>query len=248
MAPRSWRTEALVISLSPFGEGHRSARILTPENGLLYAAVFGGSKSRLRGLVSPWQTGTAWLYTDPVKKTVKITDFDVHFWRQGIRENLVRSWCASLCTELITRSHGNTDWVLVNAFLDGIAVSDEDECRRGLLRFLWRVLLGAGLCPDCACCTRCGAGTNEESAVLYYSPYEDALVCAHCVRQEESRFPLSREARHYLDSIVQKRPSEVRALPLGTDAYSELRSFLFFLLSRMVDGPLKTLETGEGIL
>jgi len=163
MANRSWSTEALVLSLSSFGEGHREAHLLTRENGLVRAAVFGGAKSKLRALVSPYQSGTVWLYTDPVKKSTRITDFDVVSWRPGIRENLIRSWCAAFCSEVITRSHGIADWRLVNAYLDGIAVSDEDECRRGTLRFVWRILESAGLCPDLTLCTRCGCGLFRDA-------------------------------------------------------------------------------------
>lgn len=248
MPNRSWSTEAVVLSLTSFGEGHREALLLTPEHGLVRAAVFGGAKSKLKGLVSPWYRGTAWLYSDPVRKTVKATDFDVLSYRDGIREGLVRTWCASLCSEIVSRSHGVADWRLVNAFLDGIAVSDETECRLGLLRFIWRTLLTAGINPSIEWCARCGDGTKGENGVLFYSPYEDACVCESCVRDEERRFPLSREARIYLESIVHLKPSDVRAITLGEGPYGELRVFLFFLLSRMIDGPLKTLETGEGIL
>jgi DNA repair protein RecO (recombination protein O) len=256
MAERSWSSQALVLSLSNFGEGHREALLLTPERGLVHAAVFGGAKSRLRSLVSPWQSGTIWCYTDPVKKSTKITDFDVTAFRQGIRENLVRTWCASLCAEIIVRTHASADWTIVNAFLDGIAVSGEDECRRGLLRFLWRLLVNAGINPDIQACSRCSRkvngqmtdGTNGENRILFYSPHEQACVCASCVRPEEVRFPLSASARIYLSAVEHLKAQEARALPVDPDAYAELRNFLFFLLNRMVDGNLHTLETGEGIL
>lgn len=248
MRNRSWRTEALVLSLTTFGEGHRSALLFTPDHGLIHAAVFGGPKSRLRARVSPWQTGTAWLYTDPVKNMVKITDFDVQAWRQGIREDLVRTWCASLCSEIISRSHGTVDWTLVNAFLDGISVSEETECRLGLLRFLWRILTSAGICPDYTGCVRCGAGTMLKNGVLYYSPHEDGFICADCAHPDEQRIPLSSEAGRYLAAIHRLRPSEVRAIALSQESYTELKGFLFFLLSRMIGSSLKTLETGSGIL
>jgi DNA repair protein RecO (recombination protein O) len=252
MSNRSWNTGALVLSLSTFGEGNRDALLLTEDRGLVNAAVFGGAKSKLRSLVSPYQTGTVWIYADPVKKSAKITDFDVTAYRQGIRESLVRAWCAALCAELVTRSHGIADWRLVNGFLDGIAVSGDDECRRGLLRFIWRILGSAGICPDLSCCVRCGTcaanGENGENAILYYSPYEEACVCPSCARAEERRFALSRAARAYLEAVDTIRPSGVRSIPLGAGEYAELRQTLFFLASRMIGGPLKTLETGEGIL
>ena len=251
MANRSWSTQALVLSLSSFGEGHREALLLTEDSVLVRAAVFGGAKSKLRALVSPYQSGTVWLYSDPVKKSNKIVDFDVNSYRQGIRENLVRAWSAALCTEIVTKSHGIAPWRLVNAFLDGISLSDENECRLGLLRFLWRLLVAAGINPDISFCARCGeevAGKNAENGLVYYSPYEDACVCRRCARSEEHRFPLSTDATAYLSAIENESPSIARNIPLNGEDYSRLRQFLFFLATRMIDGPLKTLETGEGIL
>ena len=261
MSNRSWSTEALVLSLSSFGEGHREAHLLTRDKGLIRAAIFGGAKSKLRALVSPFQSGTVWLYTDPVKKSTRITDFDVTAWRPGIREDLVRAWCASFCAEIVTRCHGVSDWRLVNAYLDGISVSGEDECRRGTLRFVWRILDSAGLCPDLTLCARCGKEFTEEGArpdaddgkkgenkVVYYSPHEDAVLCERCAQPGERRFPLSHESLAYLTAIAGEAPETVRRMRVEAGEYAELRNFLFFLVTRMIDGPLKTLETGEGIL
>jgi DNA repair protein RecO (recombination protein O) len=252
MASRSWRTQALVISLSTFGEGHREATLLTEDSGLLRAALYGGAKSKLRALVAPYQTGTVWLYADPVKKSAKITDFDVTAFREPIRDNLVRAWCAALCAELVTKTQGVADWRLVNAFLDGITRSGEDECRRGLLRYLWRTLTLAGLAPAVTECGRCGKKTLNE--VVWYSPAEDATVCDSCLNQgatptrDGRGFRLTPEATAYLAAIDSQSPTTVRAIPLGAEGYATLRHFLFFLVSRMIDGKLKTLETGEGIL
>jgi DNA repair protein RecO (recombination protein O) len=246
MSTRSWSTAALVLSLSTFGEGHREALLLTETDGLVRAAVFGGAKSKLRALVSPYQTGKIWLYTDPVKKSTKITDFDVTAYRQGIREDLVRSWCAAFCAEIVTKTHGLADWRLVNGFLDGIAVAGEDECRRGLLRFIWRILGAGGIAPDASACARCGQKTENE--VLYYSPHEDACIGESCARPDERRFPLSPRAARYLEAIDALKPCEVRDIPLEAADYADLRQCLFFLANRMVNGPIKTLETGEGIL
>lgn len=246
MAERSSITFALVLSLSNFGEGHREAVLLTKEQRLQRAAVFGGAKSKLRALVSPWQTGRVWLYTDPVKKFAKITDFDVLYWRQGIRENLVRTWCASFCVELVTRSHGIADWTLVNAFLDGISISNDYECKIALLRFIWRSLLNAGLAPDLVSCSDCGMQTDN--TVLFYSVQNESCVCETCCAKEEHCFRLSKQAVAYLSAIEHISPQAVRLLQLTEQSTTELKHFLFFLASRMIGGAFKTLETGNGIL
>ncbi len=249
MPDRSWSTEAVVISLSTFGEGHREALLLTPDANLVHAAVFGGAKSKLKALVAPWHLGTAWLYSDPVKKTCKLTDFDVTRYRSGLRENLVRSWCASVCTEIVSRAHGTTDWKLVNAFLDGINVSAEDECRRGLLRFIWRLLVSAGINPDLSGCIRCGStGANGRDAVLYYSPHEEGCICSACIKPGEQVFILEEDARRWLFTVEHGSPAQARYVVPDERIYGQLRALLFFLLSRMMGGPVKTLETGDGIL
>lgn len=252
MSSRSSVTQALVVSLSTFGEGHREASLLTPDRGIVRAAVFGGAKSRLRSLVSPWHTGTAWLYSDPVRHTVKITDFDVTDYRQGLRESLTRSWCASVCTEIIARGRGTADWRLVNGFLDGLALSGDDDARLALLRFMWRTLVEAGLAPDIGRCAHCGAaisgGAIGENGVFYYSPHEDALSCMRCARDGERSLIVPGAAAAYLEAVDRERPSVSRSLALDEASRAALRDLLFFLIARMLDGPLKTVETGEGII
>lgn len=251
MSERTWSERALVVSLSSFGEGHRDAKLLTEERGIVQAAVFGGAKSKLRGLVSPWHTGTVWVYSDPVKNQHKITDFEVLAWRQGIRETLARSLAASVCTEIISRSHGIADWILVNGFLDGISVSSEDECRRAIQRFFWRLLVSAGIAPDVNMCVRCAnepSGENSNNEVLFYSPQEEACVCRQCARPEEQSFVLSTESRNWLLAVETLPPAQSRAYRPAPRTESELRHFLVFLISRHLGGPLKTLETAEGIL
>ncbi len=266
MASRSWTGKALVVSLTTFGEGHREALLLTEERGLVRAAVFGGAKSKLKSLVSPWHSGNVWIYTDPVKKTSKITDFEVLSYRPGLRENLTRSWCASVCAEIVARSHGSADWRLVNGFLEGIAVSDETECRYALLRFFWRLLVSSGVAPDLSYCPRCSrayegenelgfraergpeGGQNEPNEILYYSPLDEAFLCESCARVDERRFPLSESSARWLTAVAERRPSQSRSQRPSGPEFAEIRQLLFFLVSRLIDGPLKSLQTADGIL
>lgn len=246
MAERNTKIETIVMHVSSFGEGHREALLLTKDAGLFRAAVFGGAKSKLKALVSPWQSGTAWIYTDPVKKTVKITDFDVFQWRQGIRESLVRTWCASFCSELVQKAHGNIDWVLVNAFLDGIAVSSDEECKIGLFRFIWRVLLSQGIAPDVLHCARCG--TISENKVVWFSVEEDSCVCSACMYQGERLFKLTPPLLQWLSAIENLMPAQVRSIRLQESDINLLRPFLFFLTNRMVGSVLSCITTGDGIV
>lgn len=159
MSNRSWNTEALVLSVSSFSGDHRNVSLLVPqEHGctIIPATLFGGARSKLRGMVSAYQSGRVWLYSNPIKNSHKITDFSVSAYRMELRESLARSWCAAVCSEITIKTCGTVNWQLVNAFLDGLCVSDDAGCERGLLRFLWRLLQTAGVAPDIFHCGDCG--------------------------------------------------------------------------------------------
>lgn len=247
MASRSWSSPALVLALSPFGESNREASVLTEERGLIRAAVFGGPKSRLRAAAAPYHSGRMWLYSDPVKGTTKITDFDVEKWRERIGESLAKTWCASLCAEVVLRSRGSVGWRLVNGFLDGINLSDESACEPALVRFLWRVISEAGLRVDIGACARCGKAAAAKDA-LWYIPGEDGCACAECAGNGERDFPLSAESRFYLFAAESPNMKASRALPISPSDLGALRDFLFFLVEKMLGGKLKTVQSAAGLI
>ena len=149
-----------MLSVSSFSSDHRNVSLLVPqERGctIVPATLFGGARSKLRGMVSTYQSGQVWLYSNPIKNSNKITDFSVSAYRMELRESLARSWCAAVCSEITIKTCGTVNWQLVNAFLDGLCVSDDEGCERGLLRFLWRLLQTAGVAPDIFHCGTCGA-------------------------------------------------------------------------------------------
>ena len=169
MSNRSWNTEALVLSVSSFNSDHRNVSLLVPqEHGCIIvpATLFGGARSKLRGMVSTYQSGQVWLYSNPIKNSNKITDFSVSAYRMELRESLARSWCAAVCSEITIKTCGTVNWQLVNAFLDGLCVSDDEGCERGLLRFLWRLLQTAGVAPDIFHCGTCGIEIARSAEVV----------------------------------------------------------------------------------
>ena len=156
---RNFITDALVLSVSPAGENNRSVCILSADRGILWGILYGGPKSKMRSLVSPFNRGKMYLYHDAVKKTVKITDFDVEKFHYSFRESLFKSWAASLACELVikTKAAGSPEecWNLANGFLDGLDLCNEKAGKLGLIRFLWRYLGLLGVQPDTDACPDC---------------------------------------------------------------------------------------------
>ncbi|MDE6773771.1 MAG: recombination protein O N-terminal domain-containing protein [Treponemataceae bacterium] len=58
---RNTAQEAIILSTRLTGESNRSVTLFSAEDGIFYATLFGGPKSRLRSLVVPFNRGTVWL-------------------------------------------------------------------------------------------------------------------------------------------------------------------------------------------
>jgi DNA repair protein RecO (recombination protein O) len=140
---RLFTYSALILRVRPSGEANRDAWILTAEEGLMRATVFGGPKSKLRAHVAPYHRGKLWIYRDPVRDSRKITDFDVQSWKPGIRESYERSSAAAAIAETILAAYGGGgSWEeafgLADASLGVLESADARGCERTFIYFLWK--------------------------------------------------------------------------------------------------------------
>jgi DNA repair protein RecO (recombination protein O) len=140
---RLFTYSALVLRVRPSGEANREAWVLTGEEGILRATVFGGPKSKLRAHVAPYHRGRLWIYLDPARDSRKITDFDVHSWKPGIRESYERSSAAAAIAETILAGYGGGgSWEevldLADASLGALETADPGGCERAFICFLWK--------------------------------------------------------------------------------------------------------------
>ncbi len=266
---RHTQEQALVLTSRLVGEDNRIVTLLGPQRGIFEAMLYGGRKSRLRSLVSPWHSGTIWLYHDKTRNSTKISDFDPVAFRPGLRENIYKNMAASLATELVIKTQAAdespTCWTLLCGLLDGMELSDENNCRTGLLRFLWRDLGILGVQADCHHCVHCGealageaGGTagSEAQPAIHYSSLEGGFLCPACHQHGEPAtdaphpaegFLLGQEAVRYLQLTV-KDGTAARKTQLSPAAYHQLRQLLLHVTQSAAGGRLKTLETGLGIL
>jgi DNA repair protein RecO (recombination protein O) len=144
---------ALVLRVRPSGEANREAWILTAEEGIVRATVFGGPKSKLRAHVAPYHRGKLWIYRDPARDFRKITDFDVQSWKPGIRESYERSSAAAAIAETILAGYGGggaweEGFGLADASLGALEAADPGACERTFIYFLWNWAGILGIRPD----------------------------------------------------------------------------------------------------
>ena len=270
---RNKSKEALVLSVRETAQDNRSVCLLT-KDGIEWATLFGGPKSKLRGAVSPWNRGEVWIYKNEEKGSAKITDFDVKKYHPSFRENLFKSFAAALTGELVLKSKcgGSPQeaFVLANGFLDGMDLSSEIESRKGLLRFLWRYLELLGVRPQIQNCPRCSkdfeeilfdgmnfAGNFPQGALeskaggkrfFLYSQAETAFVCEDCFSPQEKGTRLSKEALFYLKISGSGNMAAARKVEISERDAASLKAFLFELIECALGMGLKTLESGKGIL
>ena len=255
---RSSSTSAIILSLRPLGENNSSVTLLTPEAGIVYAVLYGGPKSRLRSLVSQWNSGKVWLYENPEKNQIKISDFEVTNYHASFSSNLFKSYAASLAAELAikTRSAGSAQqcFRLVSGFLDGMELCDEAQSRVGLIRFLWRYLELLGIQPPSHACSNCGKTFLDTrfapEAVSYYNSMENSFICPGCAANADGENMLSvkNTAVQYLSALTVLPPSEARRLTIDEEIYGQIRQLVFFLIENSIDQKLNSIETGMGIL
>ena len=256
---RNFSTPALILSTQISGENNRRVTVFSPDEGIHFATLYGGPKSKLRSLVSPMNSGLLYLYRDQVKNQTKITDFDVKNYHLSFRENLFKTYAASFATEILikTKCAGSPKeaWKIINGFLDGIDLSSEDESRLGLIRFLWRYLGLLGVRPDSAFCVSCasslhsGKFTSDSLSLKYsYSPFENGFLCPDCSSFQAGTFTLSKAALTYLEAVSSLSPKEVRKIAVSGKTLLEMKNLVYNLIEQNCGSKLNSLESGIGIL
>lgn len=278
---RNYQTQAIVLSLSSLGENNSLVTLLTKDRGIVKTCLYGGPKSKLKSLCAQWNEGTVWIYETPEKNQSKISDFEAKSYHGTFGENLFKSYAALLAAELVIKTEcaGGGDniencWNLIKGFYDGLELSNEEQGKAGLVRFLWRFIHLSGLAPDTELCESCGSPLFEETPEsvrllkemlgmpeaenqtpenknrnIFYSSYTSSFICPDCAGGTQgNKIPLSKMGLDYLSAIINLPPSQSRNLPLDKESFFKIREIVFDLAEKCANGPLNTLRTGSGIL
>lgn len=254
---RTFSTPAIILSIKPLGENNSSVTILTPERGILHTVLYGGPKSKMKSLVMQWNSGIIYLYENPEKNQIKISDFDVKNEHISFRNSLYKNFAASLAAELAIKTScaGSYEecFLYTSGFLDGMDLCDEDQSKVGLIRYLWRFIELLGIQPVTDECSECGKNFVTEFAPnleYHYNGIENTFICNDCCPKEINSYylPAKAEAVRYLDGISKLSPGEARKLKIDLTSYEQLRNIIFFIIQNNVNTKLLTIDTGVGIL
>jgi len=232
---------------------------MSAEAGVFDVFVFGGPKSKLKSLASPYAAGRAFVYHDPVKDFYKLSDFEVVEPFSGLRENLKRICSAALIAELLIKtSGGGGDYPevlgLARDALRGLESLPEERSDYPLILFLWRLVGILGLMPDPEACAHCGADMPLASARIY-SHSDSGFLCSRCAEPESQAFRdemgiffISAGAARWLERATSLPFAQALGVSLDARSLAGLKGLAFDLARRAAESPLSSLSTAAGIL
>jgi DNA repair protein RecO (recombination protein O) len=232
--------------------GARVVTLLSAEDGLVDAFVFGGGKSKLRSLASPWHSGRAWIYRDVAKDLVKLTDFDPDREFAAIRGDLAAIASASFVSEFITATSAlGGDWAdaldlstsALSTLDEAAAAGNSRAVDRAVALFVLRALDLMGMTPDPDECSIC-AGAIRRDTIHSYSRRSGGFACAHCAEAEPEAIRLPPGALAWLDSAGRRPFEEAVRVGLGDEAARALKACALDLARKAADAPLRTLNSG----
>ncbi len=254
MPHRNLSYEAIVLRSRESPGGARIVTLLAAEEGLVDAFVFGGPKSRLKSLASPYHAGTAWVYRDPVKDLRKLSDFDARRTFPTLRENLRKLWAASFLAETLLRTDaaGGESRSAYGLLLEGLGALDAAE-EPGVdyvsLQYGWRLLDLMGLRPDPEGCSYCGAALPSPDGA-FFSWGRSTFLCPACLRAraesaDRGAAPVSGGVLRYLARSGKIPFRDALRAAVSEEDLSILKAVVFHLVRGAAEGELRTLARGE---
>ncbi|HUX49425.1 MAG TPA: DNA repair protein RecO [Spirochaetia bacterium] len=249
---RNQTCSAIVLKTYRIAEIHLGVNLFTREHGLVSAIAHGArsAKGRLRGLTDPFCLGSVYLYTDPVRNSVKITEFDVQDFFLGLRENIRRFYTASLWAEIVLKSYGGGEsseqlFDLFVAAMQRIETATDEQIPLVSVQFLTRYLAMVGTFPQTDECGSCGRRLADGRSVRY-SATRETFVCLDCAGPDMLELPIG--ALRYLDHTLSLPIANAFGIKADQLSVSAILRLLYALVGSLVETPLSTLEIGRGIL
>ena len=194
---RSTSTEAIVLKTYPIGEQHRGVLLATANRGTLHTIAHGAAspRSKLRTAAAPLSVGTAVLYEDPSKGSIKITEWDPILIPDGLRSQVRAFFAANIAAETIILGHTPAESDREFALFRGLVEALDEWGRQYvetapqhaaeqtrivsaetiLVCYLWKFLKNAGVLPDLDYCARSGVDICEQKEAWYSASAEGFL-------------------------------------------------------------------------
>jgi DNA repair protein RecO (recombination protein O) len=210
------------------------------------ATAFGAykGKSKLAGSTEAFTEGTFFIYRNPVKEQIKISDIAPEKVHELLRRDLDRLYIASFWAELIIKTYGGGGeygklyrfFRRALGYLESVGPGELELLR---LHFFWRYVEFLGMRPALEECAACGRGMEPEEP-MYLA--EGELLCAGCAPGRGER--LDSESRSFLLAGSGVPFSRISALAPGDAALRRLLRFTYVFAEGLVGSSFNSLKRG----
>ncbi|MBI4494326.1 MAG: DNA repair protein RecO [Chloroflexi bacterium] len=240
--PRVYRTEAIVLRGSNYGEADRILTLLTLKQGKLRAIAKGVRRA------ASHQGGHLELFNHVEtllavgRELDVITQSEVRHPFRSLREQLDRTSHAYYLAELVDRlveERAPAPEVFALALAGLQALDRGDEPRLVLCQFQLRLLAASGFGPELFQCVGCRAELRPE--VNFFSPASGGMLCPACAPAEPLAYRLSLGAFKLLRHLRRTDLSEGARVRVGEAVSREgshaARDYVECVLERKLRAP-----------
>jgi DNA repair protein RecO (recombination protein O) len=224
---RQYRTEAIVLKRSDFGEADRVLTLYTPERGKMRVVAKGVRRitSRKAGHVELFVRSRCMIHKgrdlDILAQAESVETF------RALREDLRRAACAYFAAELLDgfTSEGEEQSGVYDLVVETLRrLSEGRDLWLATHYFEMRLLGLVGYRPELFFCVRCRAPLKTEGSALDAS--QGGLVCAKCRGDEPNLLTVSAQAFEVM-RFLQTRPyAACASLPLSGRVRREVENLL----------------------
>ncbi|GAC1544853.1 MAG: DNA repair protein RecO [Herpetosiphon sp.] len=240
MNERVYRSEAIVLRRSDYGEADRLITLYTPGRGKLRVIAKGVRKttSRLGGHIELFMRCNLLMATG--RNLDIITQAEVVETYGHLRENLQGISHAYYVAELLDRvtGEGEEQRAVFNLLVQTLQGLDSGSEADMFLRFFELRLLGLiGYQPAFFYCVRCQAQLTE-SAERWLPPH--GMLCPNCAAISPGSASISLAAFKALRFLQRQSFAEVSALRLSEPLQREIEAVLRPMVGAVIERPLKS--------
>jgi DNA repair protein RecO (recombination protein O) len=227
---KRYRSTAVVLRTSDFGESDRLVTFFTRDHGKLRAVAKGARRSRKRGFgvlqtFAHLRIEVAEGGRSPIPR-IESADL-LHSFDRFSADPLALGYggyLVELVDGFVQELHPNPAvFDLLLAFLDRLDRGMDAE--RVLRVFELLAADGFGLRPQLAACLACGAVPNE-GARGAFSPGQGGYVCGDCAPRVADVLPMSAPTRAAMTRLLSVPRREIDDVAVTTRSLAEMRAFL----------------------
>ena len=240
---RLYRTEAIILKRSDFGEADRLLTFFTPYRGKLRAIAKGARKPQSR------KSGHLELFSHTRLLLAQGRNLDIVTQAETVepflplREDLLRTSYAYYAAELVDSFTGDEDEnrPLFDLLLAAFHWFSHARDMALIARFFeLRLLALLGYQPQLFQCVNCQ--TQIEPVINFFHPGEGGVLCPRCGEGRSETSPLSLNALKVLRFLQTHDYDTVRMLRIRSSLHVELESVMLRYLTYILERNLKSVD------